>query len=604
MTRHRNIVPAATFALHALVFAALVWWSWRKWPDPVIDFGRELYLPWQITRGQVLYRDLASLFGPLSPYVNALWFRLFGASLLTLAICNMVIFAVTIAGIHRLLRNSTDRLTASAACLVTLLLFGFSQYVAVGNYNFASPYSHEATHGFALSVAALLSLHHAVAAGRPVFWAIAGVSFGLVLLTKPETSLAAAAGVAAICIGATVLDGRNRRALMRGMMLFLGASAVAPLLFFLYFSAHMPAADAARATAGAWTAVFTTGITDNPFYVRSMGLDEPAENGLRVLLTFAGFGIFVAAAAAVSSVRSQTMLRVSRVALLVVMIVVLRHGTFPRALPLIALTGLVAASLLFHRARSNRDDALRLLPLVGWSAFALVLLAKLGLNPRIVHYGFYLALPATTVAIVLLVWLIPRVLEPWKSVAVARSFRQIACWTLAAAAAPYLGASNWWYRTKVLPVGSGADRFLSSTAQGQWQGAAVRDALQDLDGLAASDATIAVLPEGVMLNYLLRRDSPLRVINLMPPELMAFGEDDVLLSLSSRPPDFIVLVHRDTSEYGYPLFGTDRRYGLRTMRWIEAHYRRQRLIGQDPTINGGLGIVILQRIAPPPPPAR
>ena len=604
MTRHRNIVPAATFALHALVFAALVWWSWRKWPDPVIDFGRELYLPWQITRGQILYRDLASLFGPLSPYVNALWFRLFGTSLLTLAICNMAIFAATVAGIHRLLRTSTDRLTASAGCLVTLLLFGFSQYVAVGNYNFVAPYSHEATHGFALSVAALSSLHHAIAAGRPVFWAIAGVSFGLVLLTKPETSLAAAAGIAAICIGATMLGGRNQRALTRGMMLLLGSSAVAPLLFFLYFAAHMPAADAVWATAGAWTAAVTPGIANNLFYVRSMGLDEPVENGLRVLLTFAGFAIFVAAAVAVSSVRNQRVLRVSRVALLVAMIVVLRQGTFPRALPLIALAGLLAASLLFHRARHDRDAGLRLLPLVGWSAFALVLLAKLGLNPRIVHYGFYLALPAATVAVVLLVWLIPHVLEQRRSVAVARSFRQIACWTLAAAAAPYLGSSNWWYQTKVLPVGSGADQFLASAAPGQWQGAAVRDALQDLDRLAAAGATIAVLPEGVMLNYLLRRDSPLRVINLMPPELVAFGEDDILRSLTSEPPDFIVLVHRDTSEYGYPPFGTDRSYGLRTLTWIEAQYRRLRVIGQDPTINDGIGVVILQRIAPPPQPVR
>jgi hypothetical protein len=76
---------AATFALHVVVFAVLAGWSWRKWPDPLIDFGRELYVPWQITGGKVLYRDIASLFGPLSPYVNALWMRMFGVSLMTLA---------------------------------------------------------------------------------------------------------------------------------------------------------------------------------------------------------------------------------------------------------------------------------------------------------------------------------------------------------------------------------------------------------------------------------------------------------------------------------------------------------------------------------------
>ena len=73
-------------AIHGLAFFALTWWSWRKWPDPLIDFGRELYVPWQITEGRVLYRDIESLFRPLFPYVNALWFRLFGVSLTTLVI--------------------------------------------------------------------------------------------------------------------------------------------------------------------------------------------------------------------------------------------------------------------------------------------------------------------------------------------------------------------------------------------------------------------------------------------------------------------------------------------------------------------------------------
>ena len=89
MTRERPdeqpafLRPPIIFAVHAIVFALLTWWSWRKWSDPIIDVGRELYVPWQITQGRVLYRDIASLFGPLSPYVNALWFTLFGVSLRT-----------------------------------------------------------------------------------------------------------------------------------------------------------------------------------------------------------------------------------------------------------------------------------------------------------------------------------------------------------------------------------------------------------------------------------------------------------------------------------------------------------------------------------------
>ena len=47
---------------------AMLWWTWFKWPDPVVDFGRELYTAWQISEGKVLYRDIAYFNGPLSPY--------------------------------------------------------------------------------------------------------------------------------------------------------------------------------------------------------------------------------------------------------------------------------------------------------------------------------------------------------------------------------------------------------------------------------------------------------------------------------------------------------------------------------------------------------
>ena len=106
----------------------LLAWSWRKWPDPIIDFGRELYVSVADYRGRVLYRDLASLFGPLSPYVNAIWFRLFGVSLTTLVVCNRR--DLRAASCRRFIDSSglcADRTSAAVASLSVLLLFGFSQ---------------------------------------------------------------------------------------------------------------------------------------------------------------------------------------------------------------------------------------------------------------------------------------------------------------------------------------------------------------------------------------------------------------------------------------------------------------------------------------------
>jgi hypothetical protein len=230
---------------------------------------------------------------------------------------------------------------------------------------------------------------------------------------------------------------------------------------------------------------------------------------------------------------------------------------------------------------------------VTWSTCAVVLLAKLGLNARIAHYGFYLALPATVAAIVLICWMVPLLLDRWSRRPAGRVFRQFAFWAVAAAIAPYVGLSHGWYRTRVVPIAADRDRFYASNEQ--WQGPAVRNAYERLERLAAPDATLAVLPEGVMLNYLLRRDSPLRVFNVMPPEVLAFGEADVLHSLAARPPSHVVLVHKDTSEYGYPLFGSDPRYGRLTLEWVRANYRTLNVIGERPLGESGWGIEILER---------
>ena len=106
--------------------------------------------------------------------------------------------------------------------------------------------------------------------------------------------------------------------------------------------------------------------------------------------------------------------------------------------------------------------------------------------------------------------------------------------------------------------------------------------------------TVAVVPEGVMLNYLLRVESPLRVLTLMPPEILTFGESATTDALRSSPPTYVVYVHKDTAEYGYPLFGTSPQYGERTIAWISSSYDVVRTFGREPRSSSGDGIEILK----------
>jgi hypothetical protein len=85
------------------------------------------------------------------------------------------------------------------------------------------------------------------------------------------------------------------------------------------------------------------------------------------------------------------------------------------------------------------------------------------------------------------------------------------------------------------------------------------------------DHSLAVLPEGVMLNYLTRRSAPTKYITWMPPELYFFGEANMLAALQATPPDWVLLAPRDFKEYGLPPFGEG--YADSIAEWIDGNYR-------------------------------
>src|ERR1700674_3370252 len=62
---------AARLAI-AAVFIVLAIYTWGRWGDFQVDCGRELYVPSEILRGKLIYRDFFYSYGPLAPYLCAL----------------------------------------------------------------------------------------------------------------------------------------------------------------------------------------------------------------------------------------------------------------------------------------------------------------------------------------------------------------------------------------------------------------------------------------------------------------------------------------------------------------------------------------------------
>ena len=566
-------------ALLVALFLALSAWTWRKWPDLLVDFGRELYVPWQLLAGKVLYRDMAHLNGPLSPYLNALWFYIFGVSLTTLIVINLILTAVVTTAIFFLIKRSCDRLTATCSCMVFLCISAFAHFTFTGNYNFACPYSHELTHGIALSILMILFMTgFKDSRGQPGMLLASGFCLGLAFLTKAEVFLAA---LAAALVGIALVAGAEKRSCARTAALICAfwAAAFLPAAFFLaYLIRFMPIAEALRGIAGTWQHVFATSPLGSAFYRESLGISDPGTNLWTMARSICGLlffaGSLVAFGLTTKKPTTKFLLMLSSLVLVALSLLVKISTTplllVPEPLPLITCLGGVALTVHCFKNRLEPQAIARLAPLCLWAVFAFFLLGKLMLNPRFYHYGFGLAMPGAIFLVVLLVWFLPSFVSMLHGR--ARLVRVLVVGILAADLGYYVLLSDIAYSQKTYAVGAGPDLLLTYEPSIDPRGPAVTQLLRQMEQTLPPQASVALLPEGVMINYLSRRPNPTPYINFMPTELSIFGEASMLKAFQSHPPDFIILVEKDTSEYGVGPFGVDPGYGKLIMDWVGNHY--------------------------------
>jgi hypothetical protein len=566
-----------------LAAVAMMCWTWGRWPDAVVDFGRELYIPWRLTEGEVLYRDLAYFNGPLSPHVNAVWFRLFGVSLRVLALANFAIVGVLLTLLYALLSQIGSRTSAFIACLTFVLVFGFSRYSIVGNYNYICPYSHEMTHGLVLSLAAIFLIGRYARRGRLSDVAMCGLCTGLVFLTKPE--IAVAIGCAASVGIALAFWARQQPAarLPVTAAAYLGAMLLPPVMAIALLSLAMPVREAVLGTLGGFRWVFSAEIVAMPFYRQIMGLLNPALQTGRLLGITLWYGVLWGIPAAIGFAWGQR--RAAQMVAAAMCFVAIVGGfawyfkSFPiaevaRPLPLCLLAALCGAAVRWLRQKDPQQRAGLVLPMA-LLLFSLLLLGKVILAVRITHYGFCLAMPGVMLLMVAVWDWAPQFMKRFGGSGYPLRGAFLA--TLLVVVAYCLNLTAGLFGILSVQVGSGADAFWVDV-----RGNEVNRIVKEIDDLAPVDATLAVAPEGIMLNYLTRRVNPTPYVTLMPVEVMMFGEERILEAFQQHPPDLLVLSDQVMKDYGFDYFGQG--YAEQLFQWLYSHYHQ---IGKEPVPTPG-----------------
>jgi hypothetical protein len=568
---HRWTAP---IALAASAISMLVW-TWGRYCDPFVDFGREIYVAWRLSAGDALYRDIDYFNGPLSPYLNALIFRIFGVSLLSLEIANLLWWTLLVAMAHRLYVAMSDRLSAFVATFLFIALFSFIQLTGTANYNFITPYAHEATHSLACAFAALALLwSYLRQPSRPYPPALIGIGLllGIMFLMKVEVTVAAAASLV-VGIGLRLRLDHARSKQCLGTLAIVAIAAIVPsIIAFVLLRLAMPSQEALRGLLGSWKYLFDARVTANPFYRKLMGTDKPWAHTVVMLRILAGELLLLSPPAIAAMLLRRNVPRQTRWLCTVgsaAYVTVLLWSFGNRAhwqgavwpLNLIAVATALTFAVLV--VRQKEDPSPRLILQFSFSVFAAVLLAKIFFNVVTFRYGFVLTAPAFALLVILLIRWIPELIH--RAGGSAWVFRAAAMAALGCLCLKYLAAYENFSRSRpLMAVGTAEDQF------GVYQKAEAINRVLNFLARLPPDQTLATVPEGAMINYLSRRINPTGELTLLPGEVEMFGEQRILGRFHRHPPDWIVFVQTDVSEFGDAGFGVD--YAQEIDRFIKDNY--------------------------------
>jgi 4-amino-4-deoxy-L-arabinose transferase-like glycosyltransferase len=604
-TKYAPFTLSAFISISILVCIGtfMLFLSWRKWPDLVVDFGGELYVPWQLMHGAVYNKDIIAGFGPLSYYINTFLFWVFGVNWMVIAVFNILLIIVLTCILYLFFLKTTDRVTATITGAVFLGLFAFAQYTGTGNYNFVTPYSHHLTHGVILSFVTLFLFRSYVQTRQTRYIITIGISLGLVFLTKFEVFIALFAAITFGLLFIHYLEKTPIHDIVKRSVMFLAGFFIPSFVLISFLSQRSSLREAFSSVLVQYQMLSNTSSISNVFYQKVSGVHSPLANLGKVLIV-AGWYLVVIITVILfvwlisriprEKTRKVVFFMILTSIYLLVPYVVLSLPVFEifRALPLLLfILGIYLFIHLLRIQRTSRHQRDQLLSLLVMTIFAFGLLLKVILNTGIHHYGFALALPATLLCVMVFVYNIPNM---WGKFHRELFFMRCCMISLVMIILlTHIYYSYWIYGKKLFPVTSGHETILAYDPDFTPQGVYYQAALDDILGLMNEDETFAVLPEGIMLNYLARRRNPSPYLSFIPFVIEQHGEDTMLEGLINSDPDYIVLLERDVREFGYEKFGKDS--GAKIMKWVNDNYSTVSRIGNSRITEGNPWITIKKR---------
>jgi len=522
-----------------------------KWSDAIIDSGREWIIPDAISRGELLYRDVVYWVGPFTPYLHALFLKVFGSTFSTLALAGTLDSLGFLAAMYYATRRVAGGRVAVVATVLAVPVIVFMPNS--GGVLIGMGYRHAAT----FSLLAIVVASGLGRVSRNASLAAAGALAGLSGLCRTEWG---AATLLSLLVAAG-LRARRRSEIPREALILSGAATG---VFGTGVSLFV-------ALAG-WRAVIEEGhllLTGLPEETRTFlwnfsGVGDWLRGLAQLLYSSAiWLGAFLALRwlalkreRAVSG--GDALLQLAIVLLGAALGALLGGGSGAvlfSAAPAVCLTAFLVGTLRREHAH-------------GFPLMAFGLMGLLVSHRRFFHIGdsWYVGNPLAFALVCgagLLHFSITaqtsRSRRTRLSIFVASGIALLVCLA-------FLGRFLQYRSDERVPI-PGTGGMLSARP------ALARDITELAETIRHTtrpDEGLVVFPEGELLNFLSERRNPSRYKMYLPGYLGTANEKEVLRDLERSAPRVAVLWPRQTPEYGPMTFGVG--YGTLTAGWVRHEF--------------------------------
>jgi 4-amino-4-deoxy-L-arabinose transferase-like glycosyltransferase len=612
--------------------------SWQRWGNPLVDCGREMNQPLRLARGEMLYSEVRHIYGPLSPYVNAALYKIFGSSLNVLYADGILSAIIILALVYWIARQLMGRMASTAATLSVMWLCAFKQ---AGNY--VLPYSYSALHGCALGLIALallvkstgswqktvgdwqnaegekqkagdseLTAYRQLPAARyplpTAFYLLAaGVAAGLTVLAKTEMGVAAL--IAGVAAAALVGYPNFRRVLVLSGVFIVPATVIVVAVYWLI------AERVGWNTLSYDSFLFLSNLSPELVYFnkRVSGFDQPLQSVIQMIGAVVRIASLAAIIAAISllftrrkkedvgaqvvvsdfSITDAGRARYSQLWMLLALSVLVflslpiagsinwDRGPY-LAMPVLLATSLILLLVRYQQQVSKSRVSKETLVLIIIIVYALASLARVILRVRSGGaYSSYL-IPASVI-IFTYGWARPFA-NMFKDGRARRLARNIAIGLILADVAATAGLLGYRYRVRnTYPILTERGTMVAVPDLGQ----AMEEAIEFINRETAPGDPIAVMPEGTSLNFFTDRPNPLREEITTPGFLDLKGEERAIKQLMESNTRLVLVTNRPTPEFGPSVFGRD--YCQQLMQWVEENFEAVAVFGPDHDPNLQIG---------------